>query len=116
MPLSEEDLNHAAERVCGNNYNADDKAEYEDGLNYRRLKHWERYLVAGTNQDLIDRVMDGKDGTIELLLGPLAGRYKTLKQQGLTIEANDLLVPVGRWRLSYLSDNDTIDTSQDPGF
>jgi hypothetical protein len=39
MPLSEEELNHAAELVYGNGYNADDKAEYEDGLNYKQLKH-----------------------------------------------------------------------------
>ena len=114
MPLSEEELSHAADRVYGNGYSAADKAEYEDGLNYRRLKHWKRYLVAGTNQDWIDQVIDEKEGTIELLPEPLVGEYRTLKQQGLTIEANDLLVPVGRWRLSYLFGNDRIDTSQDP--
>jgi hypothetical protein len=38
--------------------------------------------------------MEGKDGTIEPLPEPLAGGYKTLKEQGLTIEANDLLVPL----------------------
>jgi CRISPR-associated endonuclease/helicase Cas3 len=114
MPLSEAELNHAADRVYGNGYNADDKTEYEDGLNYKRLKHWKQYLVAGTNQDWIDQVIDEKEGTIELLPEPLVGGYRTLKQQGLTIEANDLLVPVGRWRLSYLFDTDRIDTSQDP--
>jgi hypothetical protein len=74
------------------------------------------YLSINTNQDWIDQVIDEKEGTIELLPEPLLGEYRTLKQQGLTIEANDLLVPVGRWRLSYLSDNDTIGTSQDPRF
>jgi hypothetical protein len=74
------------------------------------------YLSINTNQDLIDRLMDGEDGTIELLPEPLAGGYKTLKQHGLTVDANGLLGPVGRWRLSYLSDSDTIGTSQDPRF
>jgi CRISPR-associated endonuclease/helicase Cas3 len=114
MPLSEEELNHAADRVYCSGYNADDKREYEDGLNYKQLKQWKRYLVAGTNQDWIDQVIDEKEGTIELLPEPLAREYRTLKQQRLIIEANDLLVPVGRWRLPYLFDNNRIDTSQDP--
>lgn len=114
MPLSEEELQHAADSVYGNGYNANDKAEYEDGLNYNPLKHWKQYLVAGTNQDWIDQVIDEKEGTIDLLPELLTGEYRTLKGQGLAIEANDLLVPVGRWRLPYLFDENKIDTSQDP--
>lgn len=116
MPLSEEELNSAADDVYGNGYNGDDKVEYEDGLNYDRLKYWKRYLVAGTNQDWIDEVIDKQEGSEELLPKPLLGEYSMLKQKGLTIEANDLLVPVGRWRLSYLFNEGRIDTSQDPWF
>ena len=70
--------------------------------------------MAGTNQDWIEEVIDEKEGTKDLLPEPLFGEYRALKQQGLTIEANDLLVPVGRWRLPYLFDNNRIDKSQDP--
>jgi hypothetical protein len=62
----------------------------------------------------IEEIIDEREGTIELLPEPLARGYNTLKNQGLTIEANDLLVPVGRWRLPYLFDNNRIDKSQDP--
>jgi hypothetical protein len=48
-----------------------------------------------------------------LLPEPLVDEYNTRKEQGLTIEANDLLVSVGRWR-AYLFTNDRIDISQDP--
>jgi CRISPR-associated endonuclease/helicase Cas3 len=114
MPLSEEELNHAADMVYGNGYNLDDRADYEDGLNYERLKYWKRYLVAGTDQDWIEQVIDEKEGTVELLPDSLVGEYRILNQQGLTIEANDLLVPVGRWRLPYLFNENKIDNSQDP--
>jgi hypothetical protein len=38
-------------------------------------------------------VIDEKDGTTKLLPEALVGEYRTLKEQGLTIHANDLLVP-----------------------
>jgi CRISPR-associated endonuclease/helicase Cas3 len=114
LPLSEEELNQAADRVYGNGYNADNQEQYSEGLNYKQLKEFKRYLVAGTNEDWIDQVIDEKEGSIELLPEPLAEEYNTLKQQRLTIEANNLLVPVGRWRLPYLLKNGRIDTSQDP--
>lgn len=114
VPLSEEELNHAADSVYGNDYIGDDKVEYEDGLNYQRLKYWKRHLIAGTNQDWIEEIIDEKEGSIELLPEPLLREYTTLKQEGLTIEANDLLVPVGRWRLPYLFNENRIDESQDP--
>jgi hypothetical protein len=114
MPLSEEELSYAADRIYGNDYNRDNKAEYEKGLNYKMLKHFKRYLVAGTNQDWIDKVIDEKEGSIELLPRPLVSDYSSLKQQGLIIEANDLLVPISRWRLGYLFEKESIDKSQDP--
>ena len=38
-------------------------------------------------------MIDEKDGTTKLLPEALVGEYRTLKEQGLTIQANDLLVP-----------------------
>ena len=67
MPLSEEELNQAADSVYGNGYNSKDNADYQGGLNYRPLKCWKRYLAAGTNQDWIERVLDEQEGTEELL-------------------------------------------------
>jgi hypothetical protein len=103
-----------ADIVYGNGYDLDDRAEYEDGLNYERLKNWKMHLVAGTDQDWIEQVIDEKEGTVELLPDSSVGEYKTLNQQGLAIEANDLLLPVGRWRLPHLFHENKIDKSQDP--
>ena len=56
-------------------------------------------------------MIDEKEGTIDLLPESLVGEYSALKHM---IEANDLLVPVGRRRLLDLFDNNRIDMLQDP--
>lgn len=114
MPLSEEELNYSADKVYGNGYNVDNQREYNDGLNYKQLKYFRKYLTAGTNEDWIDKVIDEKEGSIDLLPDPLIEEYGRLKGEGKTIEANNLLVPVGRWRLPYLLKDGRIDTEQDP--
>ena len=71
----------------------DDKERYEDGLNYNPLKHWKKYLIAGTDREhWVHEIIDKKDGSTELLPEALTGEYRALKEQGLTIQANDLLV------------------------
>jgi hypothetical protein len=107
------DLNDAADRVYGRGYSPENQDKYNDGLNYRELKYFKKYLVAGINQDWIDEVVDEKEGSIDLLPEPLADQYNTFRNEGLRIKANDLLVPVGRWR-TYLFKNDRVDISQDP--
>jgi hypothetical protein len=68
LPLGEEEeLYDAADRVYGNGYNDDDRADYEDGLNYEPLKYFKDYLLAGTNKDWIEQVIDKHEGTIDLL-------------------------------------------------
>jgi CRISPR-associated endonuclease/helicase Cas3 len=57
-PLGEEDLNQAADRVYGKGYSYDYQIEYEEGLNYYRLKKFKKYLIAGTDQDWVDEVID----------------------------------------------------------
>lgn len=95
MPLSEEELNHAADRIYGNGYRGDDKIDYEDGLNYNPLKYWKENLVAGTDKEewireIIDD-LDVREGTKELPPEPLIEEYRSPKERGRTIEANDLL-------------------------
>lgn len=113
-PLGEEDLNEAADRVYGKSYSYDNQVEYEEGLNYPRLKKFKKYLIAGTDQNWIDEVIDEKEGSVSLLPEPLVEGYRTLKEQGMTIDADDLLVPVGRWRTYLFKDERRIDKSQDP--
>ena len=48
-----------------------------------------------------------------MLPEPLTSTFYNLKSQGLTIEANNLIVPVGRWRLPYLLRDNRIDMTND---
>ncbi|MGB8936253.1 MAG: CRISPR-associated helicase Cas3' [Candidatus Nitrosopolaris sp.] len=115
MPLSEEALNQAADDVYGSGYTGDDLSNYKDGLNYKRLKQFRRYLKAGTSEDWIDVVIESNEGTIELLPEPLYKQYSDLKAEGLTIAANDLLVPVGRWMIPGLIKYGRLDSETEPG-
>lgn len=92
-PLGEEDLNQAADRVYGKGYSYNNQVEYEEGLNHPRLKKFKKFLIAGTDQDWIDDVIDEKEGSMNLLPEPLVEEYYILKKQGLTIKADDVLVP-----------------------
>ncbi len=113
-PLGEEDLNEAANRVYGECYNPDDQDDYQKGLNYEELKHFKKCLIAGTDQYWIDEVIDEKEGSIDLLPESLVEEYSILKRQGLIIKANNLIVPVGKWMLPFLLQDNRIDKSQDP--
>ena len=107
-------MNRAADLVYGKGYGYDNQIEYEEGLNYSGIKKFKKYLVAGTSQDWIDEAMDEREGSEDLLPEPLVTEHDILKKQGLAIKANDLLVPIGRWRLPYLFKAGRIDTSPDP--
>jgi CRISPR-associated endonuclease/helicase Cas3 len=115
MPISEESLNEAADDVYGSGYTGDDMRNYKDGLNYKQLKQFRRYLKAGTSEDWIDVVIEPNEGTIELLPESLYKQYSDLKAEGLTIAANDLLVPVGRWMIPGLIKDGRLDSETEPG-
>jgi CRISPR-associated endonuclease/helicase Cas3 len=113
-PLTEENLNHAADRVYGNGYSGNDETEYQEGLNYIPLKNFKRELVAGTCHDWIEEAIDRREENIDMLIDQMVDEYYALKRQGLIIKANDLLVPVARRRLSQLFEENRIDRSHDP--
>jgi len=115
MPLSEEALNQAADDVYGSGYTGRDLSDYKDGLNYKQLKQFRRYLKAGTSENWIDVVIEPNEGTVELLPEHLAKRYSDCKAHDLTIAANDLLVPVGRWMIPGLIEDGRLDSETEPG-
>ena len=110
-PLGEEELNQAADRIYGKGYSIENQLRYEEGLNYSRLKNFKQSLIAGTDHEWIEEVIEEKEGTVDLLPKSLVNEYNVLNNQGLNIEAYNLLVPVGRWRLGYLIKEDCIDVS-----
>ena len=62
----------------------------------------------------IDKILDKQEGTIELLPEQLLDDYNRLREEGLTIEANDLLVPVPRYRYGELIEGGKIDKQAGP--
>ena len=110
MPLGEEELNNAADKVYGNDYEGKDLIEYQDGLTYTPLQQWERYLIAGVSKNWIEEVIEEKEGTIELLHQKFIEEYNRLRKEELFIEANNLLIPVQKWALNKLD----IDDKQNP--
>ncbi len=109
--LLNESLNQAADSVYGNDYSGNDLTDYEEGLDYKPLRQWERYLTAGVSKDWIEEVIDEKEGTVELLHEQFLDQYRDLREnQKLFIKANNLLIPVGKWALSKLE----IDKEQEP--
>lgn len=93
-PLSENDLVEASNRVYSAGYQGDDKIIYEEGLNHPDIKDFEGNILAGAHQQWVEQIIDKSDGTLEILPAVLKDEYDEKEDQGLLLEANDLLVPV----------------------
>ncbi len=109
-PIGEEDLNSAADRVYGKGYDSEKQAEYNEGLNCIDIKN----MLAGSNRDWVEDIIDDKEGAIEVLPEPLLDRYDSKVKEGLVIEAFGLCVPVAKWRLGYLFKENRLDREHDP--
>jgi hypothetical protein len=59
-----------------------------------RINKFEENLIAGTHHKWVDQVIAESDGTEEVLPVSLLGQYQRLDSDKLSIEANDLFVPV----------------------
>ena len=74
-------------------------------------------MTAGVSKDWIKQVIEDKEGSVEVLLEQLEPEYNQLRQEGRTIEAGDLLVPIDRNRLSDLFEDGMIITAPcEPGY
>jgi len=111
--VTEEELNQAADKVYGSGYSEEDEREYNTGLNYEKLKHFNKYLTAGTNQNWIDEVIDKQEGTREVLPEQLEPEYSSLRKVGKIIESNDLLVPVNSGIVAKLFKDNQIIVDKD---
>ena len=111
-PVSEKDLVESADRVYGNGYDGEDRIKFEEGFNHPDIKDFEANLLAGAHQSWVEVIIEKTDGIIELLPKSLLNEYVELKNNGLWIEANSLLVPVRTKSMAWLKPR--IDMSHDP--
>jgi CRISPR-associated endonuclease/helicase Cas3 len=113
-PLTEEDLNLAADTVYKDGYSSEQMAKYEGALNHPRLREFEKDLIAGTHSNTTDIIIDKMEGKRDLLPTSLIDEYRRLDEQGLRIEANDLMVPTRKRLFGWLTKDGTIDTTHEP--
>jgi CRISPR-associated endonuclease/helicase Cas3 len=111
-PIGESDLVQAASRIYSDGYVGEDEQAFEEGLNHPDLIDFEGRLLAGAHQDWVEQVIEGADGTVEVLPNCLRSEYEVRRREGLWIAANSLLVPVRARSLSWL--RPTLDTCSDP--
>lgn len=93
-PISEQELVEAVDRVYSDGYSKENQFKYEQAVNHPRINKFEENLVAGTHHKWVDEVMAESDGTEEILPISLLDEYRRLDAEKLSIEANDLFVPV----------------------
>lgn len=109
-PLSEETLIEAANDVYGNGYDKEEREEYDRAFACIQVQ---RDMLAGSNRNWVDDILDDDEGSIELLPDILEKYFKEKKEQKLFIEAFGLRVPVGKWRLKKLYEEDRIYRNDD---
>jgi hypothetical protein len=95
------------DRVYSDGYNKENQFKYEQALNHPRINKFEENLVAGTHHKWVDEVIAEFDGTEDILPISLLDEYRRLDADKLSIEANDLFVPVPIRNMLSLKDQIT---------
>lgn len=93
-PIGELDLVGAADEVYSSGYCNGERTVFEEGLNHPDLTSFRSSLVAGTHREWVGDVIEQLDGMIEVLPAGLRKAYEEKLEQGLWIEAANMLVPV----------------------
>lgn len=110
--FGESKLVDAADRVYANGYNEENESLFQQALNHPLIKDFQDNLTAGVHRDWVQDLIEKSDGTVEVLPVSLYNEYKEYEQQGLKIEADNLLVPM-RFR-SLFSVGEYVDFSSEP--
>lgn len=111
-PISESDLVEVADKVYGAGYKDEDNIKFNEGLNHPDIKEFQTQLLAGAHQDWVEKIIESTDGVVEVLPMSLVDEYERRKQDGLWVEANNLLVPVRVRTINSI--RLSVDTSTDP--
>ncbi len=92
--LSEQQLTDIVNKIYKDGYTGSSKEDYERGLNNSAIKTFNEDIIAGSYKPWVQDVIDGTDGSIEIL--PI-GQYDNFcrrKKEKRYLEAKRLLVPI----------------------
>jgi len=92
--LSEQQLTDIVNEIYKDGYTGNSKKDYERGLNNSAINGFYENMIAGTYKDWVQDVIDGTDGSIEILPIKLYDKFRHLKEEKRYSEAKMLLVPI----------------------
>lgn len=93
-PVGELDLVNITNEVYKEGYTEEEMAEFNLGFNNEEILDFEKNLIAGISRDWVSEIVDKYDGNCEVLPIEYVSEYDRLMEQGLWVEAKDLLVNV----------------------
>ncbi|MDR4507317.1 MAG: CRISPR-associated helicase Cas3' [Candidatus Brocadiaceae bacterium] len=94
MPVSEFDIIKAADNVYKDGYNKEEDQEFKNALHHPDLVDFENRMIAGCHRNWIEDTIEQSDKTIEVLPSKKMEAYEKRRNNGLWIEADNLLVPI----------------------
>jgi len=92
--LSEQQLTDIVNEIYKDGYTGNSKEDYERGLKNSAINGFYENMIAGTYKDWVQDVIDGTDGSIEILPIGLYDKFHLLKEEKKYLEAKMLLVPI----------------------
>jgi len=99
-PVSEMGLLDITNKVYSNGYTTEEMEYFNLGFNNYGINNFEKNFTAGVSRKWVEDVVDKNDGNCEVLPINYYDEYENKKEQGLWVEAKDLLVNV-RYNLIF---------------
>ncbi len=92
--LSEQQLTDIVNEIYKDGYTGSSKEYYERGLNNSAIKTFNKNIIAGTYKPWIQDVIEGTDGSLEILPFELYEDFSQFKREKRYLKAKSLLVPI----------------------
>ncbi len=92
--LSEQQLTDIVNEIYEDGYTGDSEEDYERGLNNSIIKSFNEEMIAGIHKPWVEDIIEGTDGSLEILPIELCDDYCQLKENKEYLKAKMLLVPI----------------------
>ena len=92
--LSEQQLTDIVNEIYKDGYTGSSKEDYERGFNNSIIRAFNEDMIAGTYKPWVQDMIEGSDGSLEILPIKQYGDFNRLKKEKKYLEAKMLLVPI----------------------